>query len=148
MIETQSSRTLTVTIACSAEEVYAFVANPLNLPAWATGFCRGVAQGADGWVADTQDGPVGIRFVDPNSFGVLDHHVRLASGEEIFIPMRVVPNGTGSELLFTLFRLPGVSEEKFARDVALIERDLFALTDLLRSASTDGGATNTHRTTG
>jgi hypothetical protein len=33
----------------------------------------------------------------------LDHDVTLPSGETLSNPMRVVPNGTGSEVVFTLF---------------------------------------------
>src|SRR2546430_8233611 len=34
----------------------------------------------------------------------------------IYIPMRVIANGAGSEVLFTLFRLPDTTDETFARD--------------------------------
>ena len=127
MIETHACRTLTVSIARAPDEVYKFVSNPENLPAWATGLCRAVAQTREGWVVDTQEGPAGIYFAPANPFGVLDHHVDLPSGERIFSPMRVVPNGSGSELLFTLFRLPRISEDQFTRDASLVDRDLRTL---------------------
>ena len=34
-----------------------------------------------------------------NDFGVLDHHVTLSTGEEVFVPMRVIPNGSRSEVI-------------------------------------------------
>ncbi len=40
---------------------------------------------------------------------------------EVVVPMRVVPNGSGSEVLFTLFQLPDVSDEKCAEDIGLVE---------------------------
>jgi hypothetical protein len=52
---------------------------------------------------------------------------------EIYIPMRVIANGTGSEVIFTLFRLPEMSEEKFAEDVEWATRDLNALKILLEA---------------
>jgi hypothetical protein len=45
--------------------------------------------------------------------------------------MRVVPNGDGSEFIFTLFRQPEMSEEKFAEDRAAVEEDLRTLKELL-----------------
>lgn len=32
--------------------------------------------------------------------------------------------GEGSEVLFTLFQLPGMSDEQFAKDAAMVEADL------------------------
>ena len=72
-----------------------------------------------------------IRFTEPNSLGVLDHFVTTASGVEVYVPMRVLSNGTGSEVTFTLFRLQDVSDEKYAEDIKLVEQDLHTLKDQL-----------------
>jgi hypothetical protein len=45
--------------------------------------------------------------------------------------MRVLANGSGSEVVFTLFRLPDMSDEKYAEDMQLVERDLRGLKDIL-----------------
>jgi hypothetical protein len=125
------SRTVSVSIACPPGRVYAFVADPANLPRWATAFVRGARRSESGWVLDTPGGPVGFRFVEPNDLGVLDHHVTPAPGVEILNPMRVVPNGTGSEVIFTLFRLAEATDEAFAEDAAMVERDLRTLKAVL-----------------
>jgi hypothetical protein len=72
-----------------------------------------------------------IRFADRNDYGVLDHFVTPAPGVEIYVPMRVLPNGSGSEVVFTLFRLPEMSEEEFDRDAGMVERDLRVLKSAL-----------------
>ncbi len=41
------------------------------------------------------------------------------------------PKWTASEVLFTLFRLPDMSDEKYAEDMKTVARDLRALKDLL-----------------
>ncbi len=64
------------------------------------------------WIADGPLGRVKVRCVERNDFGVLDHDVVLESGVTIHNPIRVVPNGAGSEVTFTLLRQPGVSPEK------------------------------------
>jgi hypothetical protein len=121
------TRTLSVNIACTPGAVYEFVVNPENLPQWAGGLCQSVARMATGWEIQTPQGTMKIRFAEKNSFGVLDHYVTPAQGGEIYAPMRVLPNGSGSTLLFTLFQLPGMSDDDFARDAQLVEQDLLAL---------------------
>ena len=75
-------------------------------------------------------GPVRVRFVERNAWGVLDHYVTLPGGDVVYNPMRVVANGTGSECSFTLFRRPGVTDEQFEADAAWVTRDLQALKGL------------------
>jgi hypothetical protein len=124
------SRTITVRIARPWSEVYAFASDPEHFPRWASGLGR--LERVDGeWVADTPAGPARVRFTARNDFGVLDHYVTLGSGVEIYIPMRVIPSGRGSEVIFTLFRLPEVTPEAFARDAEWVTRDLQALKALL-----------------
>lgn len=127
------SRTLSVSIECPPARVYGFVANPENFPKWATAFCRSVRKAEGRWIVETPDGPMGIRFVGPNELGVVDHAVSPAPGLEILVPMRVVPNGSGSEVLFTLFQLPEMSEERYAEDARLVERDLRTLKSVLEA---------------
>ncbi|MFD2270294.1 hypothetical protein ACFS07_02015 [Undibacterium arcticum] len=67
---------------------------------------------------------------------MLDHYVLPDNGDEIYIPMRVIANGAGSEIVFTLFRLPGVSDRQFAEDRAWVQRDLAALKQLLEARAT------------
>ncbi len=119
-----SSTTLQITINRSPEQVYVFVSNPANLPQWATAFCKSIRQTGNGWIIDTPDGEVGLRFEEPNAFGVLDHYVSLAPDVEIYVPMRVIKNGDVSEVIFTLFRLPGMSDADDARDRAMVGKDL------------------------
>ena len=125
------SRTLSVSINCPADRVYAFVSNPENLPGWAAGLCRSVSKSDAGWIVETTRGPMNLRFAERNDLGVLDHYVSPAPGVEVYVPMRVLPNGSGSELLFTLFQLPGMSDGKFAEDAGLVTRDLETLKAML-----------------
>jgi hypothetical protein len=125
------SRVISVSINREAQAVYDFVSNPANLSLWASGICDSIAQLNGDWVAETKQGRVKIHFVERNPFGVLDHYLTLATGVEIYVPMRVIPNGGGSELLFTLFRLPDMTEERFSEDAGLVRRDLMALKNLL-----------------
>jgi len=42
-----------------------------------------------------------------------------------------VPNGSGSEVLLTLFQTAGMSDERFAEDIRWVEQDLKALKGIM-----------------
>lgn len=126
-----NSKTITITIDASPEIVYAFASNPANIPIWAPGFARSVSRQNGEWIVETAEGPVTVQFAAPNKFGVLDHVVRLLSGQEILIPMRVIPNGTSSEVMFTLFQTSSMSEQQHVTDSVLVEGDLRKLKAVL-----------------
>ena len=127
------SRTLSVRINRDPREVYDFASVPANFPRWATGLGKSIEKVNDDWIAQTPQGPMKVRFTARNTLGVLDHYVMPEPGVEIYIPMRVIPNGSGSELLFTLFRLSDMSDEKFAEDTEWVMRDLTTLKNLLEA---------------
>lgn len=128
----QDVQHLSIYIARSPADVYAFASSPANLPQWAAGLARSeVHQDGDAWVAEAPFGKVRIRFAEPNILGVMDHDVELESGVTVHNPMRVVPHGEGSEFMFTLFRQPGMSDEQFADDKQAVEQDLKNLKSLL-----------------
>ncbi len=125
------SKTLSVSIECPPGKAYEFISNPENLPKWAMAFCRSVRKSNTEWIVDTPQGPMKVRFVEKNDLGVVDHYVSPAPGVEVYVPLRVLSNGSGSEVVFTLFRLPDMSDEKYAEDVRLVERDLRTLKNIL-----------------
>jgi hypothetical protein len=121
------SRTISVRINRAPREVYDFVSNPEHLSQWAAGLGTG-GRWEDGvWVANWEQGRLTVRFTERNELGVLDHYVRIGDGPEIYNPMRVVANGGGSEVSFTLFRRPEMSDATYAADGAQVERDLQTL---------------------
>ncbi len=125
------SRTLSIYINCHPDRVYDFISDLENMPVWATTFCKSIKKADGGWIAMTLQGQVKIRLAKKNNFGVLDHYISPAPGVEVYVPMRVVPNGPGSEMIFTLFRLPDMSEEQYAEDAKLVEQDLRTLKGVL-----------------
>jgi hypothetical protein len=129
------ARHVSVSIARPPEVVYQFTVKPENLPKWAVGLGTAFRPQSDGsWIAE--GGPVGratVRFVERNRLGVLDHDVTVGTGETIHNPIRVVPNGEGSEVVFSLFRRPGVTAAQFNQDAEAVEKDLRTLKRLLES---------------
>lgn len=123
---------LSVYIDLPPGKVYDFASDPRNLPRWAAGLARSeVKKEGDLWTMESPLGRVKVRFAERNAFGVLDHDVTLESGVTVHNPMRVLPQGRGSEFTFTLIRQPGTPDDQFRADKAAVEKDLSALKDLL-----------------
>jgi hypothetical protein len=131
MSRLMKSKTLSIAIAASPSAVYEFASSPENMPKWARGFAQSVIASKGDWIVETSEGPVKLRFVDRNVLGVLDHIVTLPTGLEIYNPMRVIPNGSGSEVVFTLFQTENLSDKQFADDAELVKNDLLTLRRLL-----------------
>jgi len=125
------SRHLSTHIARPAAEVYAFVTDPARLPEWAAGLSGSVEQRDGRWFAASPMGEVEVRFAPANPFGVADHDVTLPDGQTFSNPMRVLPDGDGCEVVFTLRRQPEMTDEAFEADTTAIRTDLATLQRLL-----------------
>jgi hypothetical protein len=127
----EESRHLSTFIDRPAAEVYEYASDPGNLVRWAAGL-GGASQRADGtWIVQSPLGLVTVVFAPPNPFGVLDHDVILATGATVYNPMRVIPDGLGCEVVFTLRRTPEMTDREFARDADAIIADLATLKRIL-----------------
>lgn len=129
---TAESRTVSVPIARGMREVYAYAAEPRNLPAWS--FLETVEPAGADWVATVPGGgQVRIAFAPANGLGVLDHEVTLPTGDVVRVPLQVVPGGAGSVVLFTALRRPGRTDDEYAADLTAVETDLAALRSILEA---------------
>lgn len=126
-----ASQVLSVYIARPLADVAGFLAEPLNMNAWASGLGHSLRQEDGEWLANGPEGPVRIRFSPRNDFGVADHWVRVAPGVEVYIPLRVIAHGDGCEVQLTLQRQPSMSDAQYAADADWVRRDLAALKALL-----------------
>lgn len=61
----------------------------------------------------------------------MDHYGYVGNTPAIYVPLRIIQNGDGAEVLLTLFRQAGMSDAKFAADAEWVERDLLALKALV-----------------
>jgi hypothetical protein len=128
---TVESKTITVRINRPFASVYAFLVDPANWNRWAFGLGKNIRRAKKGWIADSDSGIAHVRFTPRNRFGVVDHTVTRPSGERVFVPMRLIANGAGCELEFTLFREPSMTDAQFASDAGFVQRDLNGLKALL-----------------
>lgn len=116
------SRHVSVWIKADFDTVHDFASDPAQLPRWAAGL-------SDPALADAT-----VVFVPSNPLGVLDHVVRLPSGQQVYNPMRVIPSQVGDthcEVVFTIRRRPEMTDEQFEADAAAVTVDLETLRGLL-----------------
>lgn len=124
-------RNISVSIRRSPADVYDFISNGENVPQWAAGLGTQIRRVDGEWIAEGPIGSVRVRFAPRNDLGVADHDVVLPTGVTVHNPIRVVPNGAGSTVIFTLLRQPGVTAPQFNQDAEAVERDLRTLKTVL-----------------
>lgn len=127
-----TSEHVSILIDRAAAAVYQFAADPTNLPKWAAGLASSAVQRVDDeWTFDSPMGRVTVEFVPENAFGVLDHVVTLPNGLSVYNPLRVIPDGDGCEVVFTLRRQPGMTDDEFHQDADAVRADLETLKRVL-----------------
>ncbi|HEV7759272.1 MAG TPA: SRPBCC family protein [Acidimicrobiales bacterium] len=114
--------------------VLAVVADPVNLPRFAPGFARSVQRDSDsdgqGWIVDSARGRLQLRTAVDADRGTVDLHLTAPDGSESTVFLRVLPNGSGAELTFTLL-LPGsASDAAVAEQGGVVAEELELLRQL------------------
>ena len=129
---TLHTHTLTVTIDAPLVKVAADLADPATHPSWATEFYAGPVRPAAGgeFLAPVpmMGGQVRHKIDADIARGLLDLYFApqgAAYGPPI--PVRLVPNGDGVDVLWTLARFPGVSDQAWQQGLAAMARELQAL---------------------
>jgi hypothetical protein len=126
-----TAQTVSVSINRPFEEAYEFAHQPANFSLWAVGMGADLRPGMGGiWLAETPQGAAEITFTPRNEHGVLDHTVRLPQGR-VYVPLRIVKNEGGCEVMLTVFRQEQMSDMQFNSDLDAVTRDLATLKSLL-----------------
>jgi len=126
------ARTYSVSIRHEWKALYERIWRPDFFPKWAAGLSESdLREDGDHWIADGPEGRIRIRFTPHNDHGVMDHEVDLGGGKSVQVPLRVVQNGDGAEVMLTLYRQPDMDDARFSADAKLIVRDLRALRSLI-----------------
>jgi hypothetical protein len=127
------SHTINLDIARTADDVYDYLAEPLNFPSWAavTGPMEQV--GPLEWKTETAFGPRFIRFSPRNEWNILDHAVFAMGEEPVVLPMWVVPNAGGCVLIFVFYRRDAMTDDQYRSALEWIRTDFLTLRSLLES---------------
>jgi carbon monoxide dehydrogenase subunit G len=126
-------------IKAPPQDLVAFLRDMETWKSWAPWIESVVRSSPLDWTLETEAGPMKVHFVEPNSFGILDHQVTLATGVRVLNAMRVLPNGTGSELVMVLFQSPTMSANDFERDIQSVTDDLSRLRETAEGLRKESG---------
>ncbi|MBA2554960.1 MAG: SRPBCC family protein [Geodermatophilaceae bacterium] len=119
---TLRAETRTISIAASPSAVYAFLADPYNLPRWAPDFASAVRPSGTDWLVDQGSAEVAITVRVSPEHGTIDLLAAANHSRGAFT--RVVPNGEGSEYLFTLFFAAETGEAAVEKQMTVVEEEL------------------------
>jgi hypothetical protein len=96
------TRYFSVRIACDVEAVYRFITDTSKLGLWAQGLRSAAWEPSRTAVGESSAGPIEVCFTDHVDLGICDLSIITPDGRVIECPMRVVRDGAGSEVVFTL----------------------------------------------
>ncbi|MCX9083243.1 MAG: SRPBCC domain-containing protein [Candidatus Methanoperedens sp.] len=116
------------------QEMYSAGVYKKILPLELLEFTQSMADKDGKSIDPAQMGRIEVKFADKNKFGVLDHDVTLPSGAKFYNPMRVFPNNDGSEIIFTLYQQPDVTDQLFSEDAEAVTGGLKKLKTLLENS--------------
>jgi uncharacterized protein YndB with AHSA1/START domain len=98
---THRSETRSIAISAPPDRVFSFLADPTNLPIWAPRFARAVEPEGDNWRVASDAGDTLVSVLAAPEQRTVDIVGAADAARGAFA--RVLPNGAGSEFLFTLF---------------------------------------------
>lgn len=125
------SKTLTVSIDAPFDKVITDLADPATHPEWAKEFFVGNAIEKNGEVLVTvpmMGGSVRFKIEANTKLGILD--LFLSPENTKFgtpIPVRLIKNGSGVDVLWTLTRFPGMPDVAWENGLLAMQRELQAL---------------------
>jgi len=113
MKNTESAKTLTASLPQDAHALFAWIADPENLPRWHSSFCRFLRRENGTLIVESPRGAIPIRFIRDDHALVLDLLSEVSEGIELTNAIRVLRSGEGAELVWTLIKPEDVSEALF-----------------------------------
>ena len=125
-----------VDIQAPFERVFGFLANPINWPRYAVVNLRSVSPGEHGWFKMvTKFGHGEIRVNPVKELGIIDHDWRDPQANWT-VPARIVGNGDGVTVMFTVFQPPIMTGEQFDQAMKEMDLEMNKLREVLESSAT------------
>lgn len=130
------AETRTISIAAPPETVLDLLTDPSRLPDWAPAFASAVQRDGHDWLVDSGGTQFRIQVPVSRDHGTVD---LLRPGDPSRgARMRVLPNGGGSEFVFTLIFPAGINADVIARQMSTVEGELRTVRELCERSA--GGA--------
>lgn len=115
-MQAMKSKTVTITVSASFDEVFDFLAQPENMPDWALHFCKAIRNEDGRWIATTPNGDLFIAVDTNKAGGCIDMYGGPALETMSLFPIRVIrADGGLTAVVFSLFKCEGeaMSEAAF-----------------------------------
>lgn len=116
------AETRTLSIAAAPARVVGYLDDPRNLPEWAPAFATEVRVAGEEIVVNPGPAEMRMKLMTAAQAGTVD--LVAAAAPRLGVFMRVLPNGEGSEVLFTLFFPDGTPEDAVEQQMAEVEAEL------------------------
>jgi hypothetical protein len=123
--------TQAISIEAPPDKIVSFLADGRNLSRWAVGFAKSVTPNGKEYVVTTSGGDVRVRIGEDRQTGVVDFWIAPAPGVDMLAASRVIPRGQASEVVFTQFQAPGMSDEVFEASIKAVGHELLVLKSIL-----------------
>src|SRR4051794_13105253 len=127
-MRTNRCETRSISIQAPPSAVLDFVADARSLPRWAPDFAQAVRPDGAHWLVDTAAGEARIDVRVERERGTVDIVSATEPSRGVFT--RVVPNGEGSEYLFTQLFPDTMSAVDVERQLAVVEGELQTVRDV------------------
>jgi hypothetical protein len=127
------AETRSISIAAALEIVLQFLGDARRLPDWAPAFARAVEPDGQDWLIDSAAGRFRVRVRVSPEHGTVD--LLRPEDPRRGAHMRVLHNGDGSELLFTLVFPVATEDQAIAQQMSTVEAELRTVRDLCEAHS-------------
>jgi ketosteroid isomerase-like protein len=125
-----------VDIQAPFERVFGFLANPMNWPQYAVVNLRSASPGENGWFKMiTKFGEGEIRVSPIKELGLCDHEWRDPQAHWT-VPARIVANGDGVTVMYTLFQPPVMTDQQFDQAMKDMDIEMNTLREIMESSAT------------
>lgn len=123
-----------VDIQAPFERAFGFLANPMNWPLYAVVNLRSVRPGENGWFTMViKFGEGQIRVNPVKALGIIDHDWRDPQASWT-VPGRIVANGDGVTVMYTIFQPPVMTAEQFDQAMKEMDVEMNKLREILESS--------------
>lgn len=121
------SHVISITVNKKPDYVFQILLN------WPSKMCTDAKKGDDGWWSfTTPRGQAKMKFHENDLFRILDHE--FVDDEATWdVPMRVVPNDDGSEVIITLFKPASFSDELFSERMKEMEKMMESMKQIIEA---------------
>jgi Polyketide cyclase / dehydrase and lipid transport len=133
-IKTGRVITTSITIQAPPGEVHAFLAEPDNLTRWAPGFAQAVRADGDELVVTSNGGDVRMAMSTSPTYGTVD--MVTAADRRLGVFVRILPNGEGSECVFSLAFPDDTPDEAVTGQMAVVAAELSTIKSLTEAQDT------------